>query len=376
MPSPPSGSYGASKDRGGFPRPLTESDERERLGWPQIAAVTIVAGGIAAALVVWRAGWLSEEWTAGLVLGAVFLTVAALLGRAMLAGSRRDLAETKHVLEAAANDLARAYEELADAHWRLEEASHTRDTALARLRAATRDRESFLATVAHDLKSPLTVIKGHADLLAAHAASGSSPDAGRVTAAASRIAASAQQLTAMVEELLSLARLDIDRAVEQHTEPTDLVALTRRVVDAQAPTAPRHRLRFTSAVPALVGTWDAARLERVLANLLSNAVKYSPGGGEARVTVSAEDNGSIAVLSVADNGVGIPAADLPHVFERFFRAENVDAAIPGTGLGLASVRQIVRAMAGEVAVESREGVGTVVTVRLPLRPPGASSEQG
>jgi len=84
----------------------------------------------------------------------------------------------------------------------------------------------------------------------------------------------------------------------------------------------------------------------------------------------------MAVLAIADDGVGIPAADLPHVFERFFRAGNVDAAIPGTGLGLASVRQIVRAMEGEVAVESREGVGTVVTVDLPIRPPEASSGQG
>src|SRR5262249_55722672 len=152
------------------------------------------------------------------------------------------------------------------------------------------------------------------------------------------------------------AQLDIDRAAAQRAEATDLVDLVRRVVDAQAPTSPHHRLTFASLLPALVGAWDPARLERAVANLLSNAVKYSPGGGEGRVPVARGDDRATAVLAVADDGVGIPAADLPHVFERFFRAENVDARFPGTGLGLASVRQIVQGMAGSVAVDSREGV--------------------
>lgn len=327
---------------------------------PRTAAVAVVAFAAgAAAIVAWRAGEFSGQWRSGFALGVVFLAMAALLSRAVLAGSRRDLAAAEQLLNAATGDLADAYE-------RLRETSRARDDALARLQAATRDREIFLATVAHDLKSPLTVIKGHTDLLVARTASGNPVDAGRIAPGLARIAASTEQLMAMIDELLWLAQLGIDRAAEQHSVPTDLVALARQVIEAQVPTAPRHRLRFDSSVPAVVGAWDPARLERVLSNLLSNAVKYSPGGGEVRTSVSAEDNGATAVLTVADDGIGIPAVDLPHVFERFFRAENVQEGIPGTGVGLASVRQIVQGMGGTVAVDSREGVGTTVTVRIPI----------
>jgi signal transduction histidine kinase len=120
-----------------------------------------------------------------------------------------------------------------------------------------------------------------------------------------------------------------------------------------------------AAEPGLVGSWDVRRLERVLANLLENAVKYSPDGGEIVVRVARDDADSTAVLQVADTGVGIPAADLPHVFERFYRAGNV-GEIQGTGIGLAGVRQIVEQHAGSIAVESCPGIGSTFTVRLPL----------
>jgi signal transduction histidine kinase len=336
--------------------------------------LVVAIGAIAATAIVWRAAWLSAEWRIGVLLGVAFLAVAAVLGRALLGRSRRDLVAVEQLLRAATGDLTHAYEELTDAHGRLRETSRARDDALTRLQAAVRDREVFLASIAHDLKSPLTVVKGHTDLLAAHVASGNPLDAGRIAVGLARIASSTQQLTAMVDELLWLAQLDVDRAVERRYEATDLVQLARRVVDEQSLTAPRHQLRFSSSVPTLVGIWDPARLERVATNLLSNAVKYSPVGGDVRVSVAEEDGGAIAVLSVADNGVGIPAADLPHVFERFFRAENVEAHTPGTGLGLASVRQIVEGMAGSVALDSREGVGTMVTVRIPTQPPRARPE--
>jgi signal transduction histidine kinase len=105
-------------------------------------------------------------------------------------------------------------------------------------------------------------------------------------------------------------------------------------------------------------------VERVVANLVSNAIKYSPGGGDVRVELAAE--AGWAVLRVQDQGVGIPAADLPRVFEQFHRAANVAGRIGGTGLGLAGARHIVEQHGGSIALESQEGVGTTVTVRLPL----------
>jgi signal transduction histidine kinase len=114
------------------------------------------------------------------------------------------------------------------------------------------------------------------------------------------------------------------------------------------------------------------RLVRVLDNLLANGIKYSPNGGEIEVSLARQDDGGAAwaVLAVRDHGLGIPAADRPRVFERFRRARNVVGLIGGTGIGLASTRQIVEQHGGTITVVSQEGVGSTFTVRLPLTPPG------
>jgi signal transduction histidine kinase len=139
--------------------------------------------------------------------------------------------------------------------------------------------------------------------------------------------------------------------------------------------APRHRLRVEAAEPHIVGVWDAARLERVLDNLLGNALKYSRAGGEITVTVAREEGraGARAVLAVQDQGMGIPAADQPHMFEPFRRGSNVNGRVGGTGLGLAGVRRIVEEYGGTIELASQENEGTTVEVRLPLHA-GAAAE--
>ena len=109
------------------------------------------------------------------------------------------------------------------------------------------------------------------------------------------------------------------------------------------------------------------RLQRVLSNLLSNAIKYSPAGGEIRVLVRhiSEDGTANAIVSVADQGLGIRAADLPHIFDRFYRGRNVLSLVGGAGIGLSGVKQIVEQHGGSIEVESEEGRGTQVTVVLP-----------
>jgi signal transduction histidine kinase len=122
-------------------------------------------------------------------------------------------------------------------------------------------------------------------------------------------------------------------------------------------------------VPAVVGWWDERRLERVLANLLTNAIKYSPDGGEILVRVDLEQGptGPRSLLAVTDCGVGIPAADLPHVFERYRRGGNV-GGIAGSGIGLFGSRRIVEQHGGTIEAASREGNGSTFTLRLPLGP--------
>jgi signal transduction histidine kinase len=246
---------------------------------------------------------------------------------------------------------------------------------LERERAARRDadeavrvRDEFLASASHDLRGPLTAIYGYAALARRRIETG---DADRAPAALASIQASVKRLTGTLEELLDLAKLDAGQRLALHRTPTDLVALVRRVAADQEIAVERSsvQVEVRSDAAELSGSWDAARLERALANLIGNAVKYSPPGrAEVSVTLSREQDarGGWAVVEVQDHGIGIPAADLPHIFERFRRAANVSDRLPGTGLGLAGAHEIVEQHGGELRVQSQEGQGSTFTVRLPL----------
>ncbi|MER3486209.1 MAG: hypothetical protein C4345_09785 [Chloroflexota bacterium] len=126
----------------------------------------------------------------------------------------------------------------------------------------------------------------------------------------------------------------------------------------------------------LTGWWDARRLERVIDNLLTNAMKYSQGGTIA-LRLRAKDRAGVpwAKLEIEDQGVGIPAADLPFIFERFRRGSNVEDRVAGTGLGLAGAREVVMQHGGEVTIDSEEGRGTCVTIWLPVQVPTSGNAE-
>jgi signal transduction histidine kinase len=229
---------------------------------------------------------------------------------------------------------------------------------------AIRTRDDFLAAASHDLKNPLGSIRGNAQLLLRTLDRTGAIPPQRLTSALTSVIGATDQMVRQINELLDVARLRLGEPLPLDRAPTDLVALAHRVVEAHQAASERHRFVLHMEEPELVGEWDAARVERVLGNLLSNAVKYSPDGGEIAVRVRRE--GNEAVLAVQDQGIGIPAADLPRVFERFERARNVIGRIGGSGIGLAASRQIVEQHGGTMAVESREGRGSIFTVRLPL----------
>jgi PAS domain S-box-containing protein len=249
--------------------------------------------------------------------------------------------------------------------------------ALAETRAALAVRDEFLASVSHDLRTPLTGIRGLAQLLARRLGRLDAPQAPQMVEQATAINRAAGTMAAMVDELLDLTRLEAGQPLELRREAVDLVALAQARAREHGRTAPHHAIRVVADAPALVGQWDAARLERVLDNVLSNAVKYSPGGGEVVVTVRSVvgPGGPWAELTVADRGVGIPAADLPYVFERFRRGANVMGRVVGAGLGLAGVRRIIEQHGGTIALTSTEGAGTTVTVRLPLADPAGAEPE-
>ena len=230
-------------------------------------------------------------------------------------------------------------------------------------------REEFLASISHDLNNPLAGLKATAQLLLRPLRRGEVPDPARLEQGLVSIDRLAARMAGLIDELFDAARLRAGQPLELAPERVDLVALARHCVELYRAATQDHQLRCVSDVPELVGTWDSARLERVLTNLLSNALKYSPGGGDVEVRVAWEEDaaGSWAILSVRDEGIGIPAADLPHVFDRYRRGSNV-GGLAGTGLGLAGVQQIVDQHGGTVAADSIEERGSTVTVRLPIVP--------
>ena len=233
------------------------------------------------------------------------------------------------------------------------------------LRNAVTTRDDFLASAAHDLRNPLSAIRGAADLLERLLERGEMPPE-RLQAAIAHIQSASRRIAAMLDGFLDLAQLQLGRPLELRKELQDVAALAREAVLQAQQASTRHRLRL-DAPAELMAVVDGPRLQRVLDNLLANAVKYSPEGGD--VDVALRDEGSAFALSVRDPGIGIPPSEIDAVFERFRRGSNVAGRFSGSGIGLAGVRHIVEQHGGSVEVTSALGRGSTFTVRLPTGRP-------
>lgn len=230
-------------------------------------------------------------------------------------------------------------------------------------------REKVLSVVSHDLRGPLQSIMLNTQVIR-DAVDGPSVSRAVLIEGLVRIDKATARMTSLVNEMLDVACLQAGRDLELEMQSTDLVALVAQVVADARQASPRRTIRLQTDVHTLVGAWDAARVERAVANLLSNAIKYSGDDRPVMVRIHEEYAGDqrCAVLEVEDRGMGIPEDDLPHLFEWFRRGKNVAGVVPGTGVGLASTKQIIQQHRGSIAVVSRQGVGSRFEVRLPTEP--------
>jgi PAS domain S-box-containing protein len=254
-------------------------------------------------------------------------------------------------------------------------AQDEREELLAAAELALRARDEFLRSLAHDLKAPLANLAWQVQLLGRRVRDGRLAP-GDLDEALRSIAFDAGRAAGAIDELHDVTRLASGASIPLQQEAVDLVSLAMHLLTTRRGAA-AHHLRLECDEPSLVVRGDTVRLSRVLDNLLDNATKYSTATSQIRVILErlAAETGKWAVVRICDSGVGIPANDVPHIFDRYHRGTNV-AHIPGEGLGLSSVRQLIELHGGSVDVESQEGVGTTFTIRLPLEAgPGASAVQ-
>ena len=230
---------------------------------------------------------------------------------------------------------------------------------IARLDESFQYIRRFTADASHELRTPLTVLRGELEAMAQHPRLNEEM---RDTVGSSL--EETERLTKIVESLLAISRLDAGEAQVERIgfDLAELAVMTTEQIRLLAEDKNIKLEVETNGMAPFEG--DPARIKQVIVNLVDNAIKYTPEGGEVRVSVRAE-NGHV-VLLVEDNGTGIPAEALPHVFERFYRVDKARSRqMGGAGLGLAIVKSIVTAHGGQVTVESDEGRGSRFRVSLP-----------
>jgi signal transduction histidine kinase len=282
----------------------------------------------------------------------VFAVVAAAAALSLVVLAR--LGAILRSLEAIRTRERRARADAAATHRRLVEQNE-------RLVQADRLKDEFVALISHDLRTPLTSIMGFLELVL-DPVSGPLNDDQR--AHLEVVLRNSNRLLALVNDLLFVARL---QAGQLDLEPSelDLAAVVRQSIEEARPGADARGVAFElDAVPVPLMRADRGRIFQLLDNLISNAIKFTPRGGSVRVAL--RSFGGDVFIEIADTGIGIPAAEVERLFERFFRASTaVERQIPGTGLGLYIARAIVEAHGGTIRVESKEGTGTMFKIDLP-----------
>jgi signal transduction histidine kinase len=231
--------------------------------------------------------------------------------------------------------------------------------AADREKRAREERDRLIATVAHDLATPLSVLNGTVQF--ARIREAAEVDWSRLL---DRLATASARATSLVQTLSDARALEANAPLGLTVRVHDLRAVVSPIVRMMDRLSERHPVMLTMPDRPVFVEADADRLQRVLENLVSNAIKYSPGGGPVEVSVAQQEDA--AVLSVRDFGIGISRDALPRIFERSFRAPEASGYAPGLGLGLSIAAQVIAKHGGTITAAPAEDRGTRVIVRLPL----------
>jgi len=230
---------------------------------------------------------------------------------------------------------------------------------LSRFREAEELKSTFISIISHELKTPVALIKGYASTLRREDAAWDPPT---VADGLTVIEEEADRLAGLIEDLLDASRLQAG-GLQLHMGEVQLESLATRLVDRLSKQAPQHtfQIDFPPDFPPVTG--DEERLTQVLSNLISNAVKYSPAG--TAISIRGRLDPAQVVVTVSDQGPGISPQDLPHVFDRFYRAVDAARRTKGAGLGLFLARAVAEAHHGHIWADSRPGEGTSISFGLP-----------
>lgn len=232
-------------------------------------------------------------------------------------------------------------------------------------------KSRFFTNITHEFRTPLTVILGMTERMLSDVQRETTMPSQRLLQPLTLVKRNGENLLRLINQILDLAKLE-SNTLKMNYIQGDVLAYLRYIAESMHSLSNTRNvlLRVESSQANIMADYDPERLQQITHNLLSNAIKFTPSGGKVRLVVEPEmtaQGDKILAIKVADTGAGIPSEDLPRIFDRFFQASNqVEAQSGGTGIGLSLTKELVRALGGTIGAESRVGVGTTFTVRLPL----------